>query len=292
MDNTDPNNTKAGKEIREPVSPSQLGGRHSNPIVTTPMIALDFSGTTHLSANHNVAFNQNLTPVILLNKVLAANTKLRMAGNPYLEAETSGRTIGFHCTKKTTTSRSSPRSFYSLRWVTIGRATHKESSATKIAQNNGGERRQSTEKSHAFTVNGINSNNHTLHFSSHHQNDAASHQQLIPNPFQNNQQLVTINNSNDDVRDTSHSLPTAGHKALHSKRCVSTYQNDVASPSAAGHSNQQLVARLNQFLTNATADSATLSAVNTKKLTNTCRFLVNPRTRASAASRYLFKRYY
>ncbi|KZV39513.1 DNA polymerase alpha subunit B [Dorcoceras hygrometricum] len=101
-----------------------------------------------------------------------------------------------------------------------------------------------------------------------------------------------LKNSNDDIRDTSPSLPTAGHKALHSNRCVSTYQNDVASPSAAGHSNQQLVARLNHFLTNATADSATISAVNTKKFTNTCRFLVNPRTRASAASRYLFKRYY
>ncbi|KZV40292.1 hypothetical protein F511_33508 [Dorcoceras hygrometricum] len=101
MDNTDPNNTKAGKEIKgqasvrraikqlimhmlyfnamkcmkaikdriarpvcqlenqlNPVIPSQLGGRHSNPVVTTPMIALDFSGTTHQSASHNVAFNQ------------------------------------------------------------------------------------------------------------------------------------------------------------------------------------------------------------------------------------------
>ncbi|KZV27657.1 hypothetical protein F511_43140 [Dorcoceras hygrometricum] len=58
MGNTDPNNTKAGKQIREPVSPSQLGGRHSNLVVTTPMIALDFSSTTHQSASHNVAFNQ------------------------------------------------------------------------------------------------------------------------------------------------------------------------------------------------------------------------------------------
>ncbi|KZV28701.1 F-box/FBD/LRR-repeat protein-like [Dorcoceras hygrometricum] len=41
-----------------PVSPSQLGGRHSNPVVTTPMIALDFSGTTQQSASHNVAPNQ------------------------------------------------------------------------------------------------------------------------------------------------------------------------------------------------------------------------------------------
>ncbi|KZV36646.1 putative histone-lysine N-methyltransferase ATXR3-like [Dorcoceras hygrometricum] len=62
------------------------------------------------------------------------------------EDETSGRTIEFHCTKKPATSRSSPRSFYSVNWVTIRRSTHKESNATKIAQNNGRERRQSTGK--------------------------------------------------------------------------------------------------------------------------------------------------
>ncbi|KZV29190.1 BAG family molecular chaperone regulator 8, chloroplastic-like [Dorcoceras hygrometricum] len=46
------------QSVPGPVSPLQLGGRHSNPAVTTPMIALDFSGTTHLSASHNVALNQ------------------------------------------------------------------------------------------------------------------------------------------------------------------------------------------------------------------------------------------
>ncbi|KZV57200.1 hypothetical protein F511_40835 [Dorcoceras hygrometricum] len=90
----------------------------------------------------------NLTPVLPLNKVLTVHTKLRTVGIPYPEAETSGRTIKFHCTKKPATSRSYPRSFDSLKWVTIGRATHKESSATKFTQNNGGKRRQSTEKSH------------------------------------------------------------------------------------------------------------------------------------------------
>ncbi|KZV17655.1 mediator-associated protein 1-like [Dorcoceras hygrometricum] len=40
------------------VNPSQLGVRHSNPVVTTLMIALDFSGTTTQSASHNVALNQ------------------------------------------------------------------------------------------------------------------------------------------------------------------------------------------------------------------------------------------
>ncbi|KZV15935.1 hypothetical protein F511_08726 [Dorcoceras hygrometricum] len=38
--------------------PSQLGGRHSNPVVTTPTIALDLSGATQQSASPNVAPNQ------------------------------------------------------------------------------------------------------------------------------------------------------------------------------------------------------------------------------------------
>ncbi|KZV57376.1 hypothetical protein F511_37592 [Dorcoceras hygrometricum] len=125
------------------------------------------------------------------------------------------------------------------------------------------------------------------------QNDAAALQQPTTDSFLINQQLVTLSNSNDDVSGTRHhrcqQLIT---KALHQKRCVSTYQNDVASPSAAGHSNQQLVTRLNQFLTNTTADSASTSAVNTKRLTNTCRFLVKSRDCALAANRFLFKRYY
>ncbi|KZV17430.1 formin-like protein 5 [Dorcoceras hygrometricum] len=54
--NTDPNNTKAGKQIRGLASTSVSTGTSSQ--ITTPMIALDFSGTTHQSASHNVAFNQ------------------------------------------------------------------------------------------------------------------------------------------------------------------------------------------------------------------------------------------
>ncbi|KZV56821.1 hypothetical protein F511_17201 [Dorcoceras hygrometricum] len=42
--------------------PSQLGGFSdtTNQLVTTPMIALNLSGTTHLSASHNVALSQIL----------------------------------------------------------------------------------------------------------------------------------------------------------------------------------------------------------------------------------------
>ncbi|KZV48927.1 oxysterol-binding protein-related protein 3C-like [Dorcoceras hygrometricum] len=75
MGNTDPNNTKAGKQIRGQASPSsrwkssvrdilarqpsQLDGSDTTtPLITTPMIALDHSSTTTQSAGHNVAFNQ------------------------------------------------------------------------------------------------------------------------------------------------------------------------------------------------------------------------------------------
>ncbi|KZV34680.1 hypothetical protein F511_21795 [Dorcoceras hygrometricum] len=87
----------------------------------------------------------NLTPVLPLNKVLTVHTKLRIVGIPYPEAKTSGRSIKFHCTKKPATSRSSPRLFYSLNWVTIGRATHKEPT-TKIIENNGWNRQNSREE--------------------------------------------------------------------------------------------------------------------------------------------------
>ncbi|KZV16416.1 phytosulfokine receptor 1-like [Dorcoceras hygrometricum] len=93
--NADPNNTKAGKQIRDQASLDQrinwqiksleplyhaqqvsrwkssvrdlqgLSTHHSsvvfrqnNQSVTTPMIALDFSGTTNQSASHNVALKQ------------------------------------------------------------------------------------------------------------------------------------------------------------------------------------------------------------------------------------------
>ncbi|KZV45427.1 peroxisome biogenesis protein 1 [Dorcoceras hygrometricum] len=71
MGNADPNNTKAGKQIRGSVNPSQLGGRHSNPIVTTPMIALDFSGTTTQSASHNVALISGHQSICQAQYVLA-----------------------------------------------------------------------------------------------------------------------------------------------------------------------------------------------------------------------------
>ncbi|KZV54018.1 hypothetical protein F511_37531 [Dorcoceras hygrometricum] len=234
--------------------PSQLDGRHSNPVVTTPMIALDFSGTTHQSASRNVAFNHVINQSVnQAQDVLTTRTELNSTIDTYPEAETSGKTIKFHCTKKPETLRSSPKPFYSLKWVTIDRAIRRESSATKIAQNNEGERRQSTEENHAVVLNypdiatvgslrlvftssttkpaattsrNIVPKQYQNDIVATNQNDVTALHQLIPNPMRNNHQLVTLDNS----------------KRRRNK-------NDVASSSATGSSTQQLVIQLAQFLT-------------------------------------------
>ncbi|KZV31962.1 Calmodulin binding protein-like family protein [Dorcoceras hygrometricum] len=132
-----------------------------------------------------------------------------------------------------------------------------------------------------------------------HQNDAASTnqndfaypQQLTTDFFQNNQQLVALNNSNNVVRDTSPLLPTAEQKrytqnaAFQLIKTTSPLTSDWFLKPTAGHS-------AGTIPHNAIADSATIQQSTPKRLTNTCRFVVNPRTRASAASRYLFKHNY
>ncbi|KZV42588.1 mitochondrial propionyl-CoA carboxylase, beta subunit, precursor [Dorcoceras hygrometricum] len=64
MGNTDPTTQKQEKNTMSSLSPSAITARWSsdttNQSVTTPMIALDLSGTTHLSAGHNVALSQLL----------------------------------------------------------------------------------------------------------------------------------------------------------------------------------------------------------------------------------------
>ncbi|KZV55395.1 hypothetical protein F511_03876 [Dorcoceras hygrometricum] len=177
MGNADPNNTKAGKQIRDQASvrraikqlirrasPSSIHNKNRLGLKETGIDQLELHSIQlgylkilqmgNADPNNTKAGKQirdqasNSNPVLPLNKV-TVHTKLRTVGISYPEAETNGRTIKFHYTKKQATSRSSPRSFYSLNWVKIGRATHKVSSATKFTQNNDGKRRQSTEKSHA-----------------------------------------------------------------------------------------------------------------------------------------------
>ncbi|KZV18222.1 recQ-mediated genome instability protein 1 [Dorcoceras hygrometricum] len=69
------------------VNPSQLGGRHSNPVVTTPMIALDFSGTTTQSASHNVALNQVVNQSA--NQSLDGTTELTANATSFLLVQNS-----------------------------------------------------------------------------------------------------------------------------------------------------------------------------------------------------------
>ncbi|KZV18975.1 xaa-pro aminopeptidase [Dorcoceras hygrometricum] len=82
-------------QAQVPASPSHLGGRHSDPIVTTPMIALDFSGTTQQSASHNVAPNQispnkhQSTGYAKHNQNDDASTNLNDAVTDYVSIETS-----------------------------------------------------------------------------------------------------------------------------------------------------------------------------------------------------------
>ncbi|KZV52101.1 hypothetical protein F511_39843 [Dorcoceras hygrometricum] len=97
-------------------------------------------------------------------------------------------------------------------------------------------------------------------------------QQLLTDSFRNNQQLVTKRYT----KTLRSNLP---------KRRRLTISSWSLKPTA-GHSTESSLSQLQLLI------CATISAGNTKKLTNTCRFLVNPRTRASAANRFLFKRYY
>ncbi|KZV19749.1 hypothetical protein F511_32930 [Dorcoceras hygrometricum] len=157
---------------------------------------------------------KNLTPVLLLNKVLAVHTKLRTAGNSYPDAETSGRTIEFHCMKKSVTSRSSPRSLYSLNWESYNRNQLQPSDV-------------------AFTK------EHQNDVASTNQNDAAALQQLATDSFLNNQQLVTLNNSNDIVKNTSPLLPTADQK-----RCNQNAAFQLIKTTSLHH--QQLLPQLIQ----------------------------------------------
>ncbi|KZV17956.1 putative LRR receptor-like serine/threonine-protein kinase [Dorcoceras hygrometricum] len=64
------------------------------------------------------------------------------------ETQTSRRTNELLCTRTQQLRTSSPTLIQGFKWVAIEIATHKDSSATKITQNNGGKQRQSTEKSH------------------------------------------------------------------------------------------------------------------------------------------------
>ncbi|KZV57277.1 pentatricopeptide repeat-containing protein mitochondrial [Dorcoceras hygrometricum] len=108
--NTDPNNTKVGKQIRGQASTSKHHSLRSEPC----------SSSTSLP-------------------------KLETTRNDHPETQTSRRTNELLCTSTQQLRTSFPTLIQGFKWVAIERATLKESNATKIAQIIGGERRQSTE---------------------------------------------------------------------------------------------------------------------------------------------------
>ncbi|KZV43933.1 ferric reduction oxidase 2-like [Dorcoceras hygrometricum] len=156
-------------------SPSQLGGRHSNPVVTTPMIALDFSGTTHQSASHNVAPNQitqstaeltaDATSFHLVQKFTTAgflelksvqgtNNKSKVQNNEECSPKSLNpqekRTTQISQKASNASNSTLPDStlIQGLKWVAIERGKLGEFNATKIIKNRGWKRRESAMESY------------------------------------------------------------------------------------------------------------------------------------------------
>ncbi|KZV44411.1 hypothetical protein F511_37779 [Dorcoceras hygrometricum] len=223
------------------------------------MIALDFSGKTHQSASHNVAFNQVINQSVNQAQDISpgtANLKPSLTGhdnsaakqlkhnfkteeNTYPKAYTNRGTLGQDFTEsveRTGSSRFLKSTVSVPKLVSIGRETQEEFSATNFIQNNGGKRRQSTEKSHdvsivgtlrlvftssttkpaATTSRNIIPKQYQNDIVATNQNDVAALHQLIPHFLRNTQQPVTLNNpdaivakQNNVAKDTSSLLSTA-----------------------------------------------------------------------------------
>ncbi|KZV48713.1 hypothetical protein F511_19253 [Dorcoceras hygrometricum] len=210
-------------------------------------------------------------------------------------------------------SRSLPQVVPQPLMSTIDRATHKESSATKIIENKGWNRQKSREETfgeHCCTQNHQTTKQEESYNRNHlflstkpaatirrciykgtskrrrsatttddrflpkqptagirlltqsvtTPNDVASGirhprcQQLIK------PSLVTLHNSNDDVSRTRHLRCQQLIQRVAPKTLSFNLSKRRRLTSTTGSSNQQLVSRLKQFLTNATADSATISS--------------------------------
>ncbi|KZV24815.1 calcium-transporting ATPase 9, plasma membrane-type [Dorcoceras hygrometricum] len=141
-----------------------------NQSVTTPMIALDLSGTTHLSSDHNVAliqefpgssnlsrhlitqlksgllhlivYGQNSILVLPINQVLITRTKLEtvrkhLPRSSKLKGEKYRLEI-MKLLEPATTARSFYTSIYNSKLVPIERARQDEFIAIGLAPNNGG----------------------------------------------------------------------------------------------------------------------------------------------------------
>ncbi|KZV49247.1 hypothetical protein F511_40118 [Dorcoceras hygrometricum] len=290
------------------VNPSQLGGRHSNPVVTTPMIALDFSGTTTQSASHNVALNQVVNQYAnqaqdqsqqQANRFHSREIQSCLRFKPLRAAQFVPQSSEFyltdsiHGTEELTANATSfllvrnsrqklqgteicarsrlkqiPASLYSAKQIPqpalkttrflsananpralakrhrIGDSeVHKirrYSRSLTVDTSASSQRKQQQQSDVAFLFPILKRRCIT------NPNDVAAYQQLKPDPFRNNQQLVTLNNSNDDV---SEFLLTKAKR------------HRVAPTAESGPSQIQQL------------NIATTSAVNSTGLTNTCRLL-------------------
>ncbi|KZV50830.1 hypothetical protein F511_26258 [Dorcoceras hygrometricum] len=187
----------AMKCIRQPIT-ARWYSDTTNQSVTTPMIELDVSGMTHLSASHNMALNQVIN-----------------------QSFNQAQDVCIHQLLLTTEIISFPQ------------------------------RNQQQPSDVVF------SKEHQNDAAPTNQNDTASLQQLTTDSFQNNQQLVALNNSKDVVKDTSPLLPTAEQKRYTQNavfqliKTTSPLISDWFLKPTAGHS-------AGIIPHNATADSATI----------------------------------
>ncbi|KZV18838.1 cysteine-rich receptor-like protein kinase 10-like [Dorcoceras hygrometricum] len=199
--------------------PSQLGGRHSYPVVTAPTIALDFSGTTQQSASHNVVPKQ----------ALATRTELKSTRNAHPKAHASRRRTHRLFLKSFELQQlrvSTPALIQRLKWVANERAKQGESSATKIVKNKGWMRWESAVENHGehrLNSRDLPADTSFLSFSSNNQkgNPKKTLQNDTVPTYQNDavtlHQLTTALTSK-----TTKSCATAESSSQHSKMLTNT----------------------------------------------------------------------
>ncbi|KZV20946.1 hypothetical protein F511_38291 [Dorcoceras hygrometricum] len=235
MGNTNPNNTKAGKEIRGQASVRRAikTSNHATCYNRCHEMHEGYQGRTARPVNQlEIHLSQPLYHARCINR-----------GNH--------RSVIFRARQPIT-----------ARWYSD--TTNQSVTTPMIALDFSGTTHQSASRNvalksgHHQSVNQPQDQPSDVVFSKEHQNDAASLQQLTTDSLQNNQQLVVLINSNDDVL---HPLQELGvnsrHKALNQNaafqriKTTSRCSHDWFLKPAAGHS-------AGTIPHNATADSATI----------------------------------
>ncbi|KZV39107.1 ubiquitin carboxyl-terminal hydrolase 15-like [Dorcoceras hygrometricum] len=189
----------------------------TNQSVTTPMIALDFSGTTHLSASNNMALNQVINQSV--NQAqdvcisISADFTTSIIAMFTLKAVKSAQFVP-STADSTSTDLSQGTETHGLGYQLLRAVGDPDPPPAYI------ERVDILQQKPAVALNKNQQQPTDVAFAKEHQNDAASTNQndavalqhLTTDFFPNNQQMVALNNSNDIVKDTSPLLPTADQK--------------------------------------------------------------------------------